>query len=106
MGRTKREKEKVEKIKKDDVKADLIIDVDDESSKEDITQDLSEATASLSLKDVSGGESVESSKEKRVKKSYRERREERERKKEVMEETTADSYATPAESTKKQAESS
>merc|ERR1712096_353099 len=78
--RLKREKEKAEKKKRDDGIV-TIIDVEDESSKDDVTEGLTEAVAELDIKGAAAPESTEQApqaeKEKKVKKSYRERREER-----------------------------
>merc|ERR1719470_185147 len=69
-----------EKKKRDDGIV-TIIDVEDETSRDDVTEGLTEAVAGLEIKDAAAPESTEppqAEKEKRrVKKSYRERREER-----------------------------
>merc|ERR1719312_2106415 len=86
--RLKREREKAEKKKRDDGIV-TIIDVEDESSKDDVTEGLTEAVADLDLKGAAAPESndlpPQVEREKKVKKSYRERREERERRNERKE---------------------
>jgi len=90
--RLKREREKAEKKKKDDGSIVTIIDVDDESSKDDVTECIySEANDRAELKQDCMQEVVDApnpEKEKKVKKSYRERREERERRTERKETET------------------
>merc|ERR1712058_33338 len=88
--RLKREREKAEKKKRDDGIV-TIIDVEDESSKDDVTEGLAEAIAELDIKGAAAPDPESNDvppqveKEKKVKKSYRERREERERRNERKE---------------------
>ena len=80
------DKIKAEKKKKDDGGIVNIIDVEDESSKDDVTEGLVEAVGGMDFKDsVELVEVHQPEKEKRAKKSYRKRREERERRNERKE---------------------